>query len=129
MATQANLTIADGQASPVNHTFTAKGVRNGIAKWLDQVGGVYAGMPRITLSQREPVAQSPSNLVTILVRLPVLDSGATVPTVAYENMAEIKIRTHERSTLAERKDLAAYVKNLIALAVMQSTVTDNEIIY
>jgi hypothetical protein len=131
MTTIANMTLADGQASPVNHTFTAKGVRNGLAKWLDQVGGISAGMPIVTFSLREPAKSSPTTKVTMKVRLPTLETSPSflVPTVAYENFAVIDFVCHQRSTLAERKDLLAFVKNLLATTPMGDSVKDGEAIW
>lgn len=131
MSAIANLTLADGQASPVNHTFTAKGVRNGIAKWKDQVGAVEAGMPVATFSLRESTSSSPMTKVTMKIRLPVLETDPSfiVPTVAYENFVNIEFATHQRCTLAERKDLLAFAKNLLATTPMGDSVKDGETIW
>jgi hypothetical protein len=131
MALIANMTLADGQASPVNHTFTAKGVRNAVAKWKDQVGGVVAGMPVITFSLRESTSAAPMTKVTMKVRCPVLETDPSflVPTVAYENFANIEFAVHQRCTLAERKDLLAYVKNLLATTPVGDSVKDGEAIW
>lgn len=131
MAAIANMTLADGAASPVNHTFTAKGVRNGISKWRDQVSGVEAGMPVVTFSLRESNNSSPTTKITMKVRQPVLESDPSflVPTVAYENLVVIDFVTHQRCTLAERKDLLAFAKNLLATTPMGDAVKDGETIW
>ncbi len=131
MAQIANLVIADGAATPVNHTFTAKGVRNGIAKWLDQVGGIAAGMPIVTFSLREATSTSPMTKITMKVRCPTLETSPSflVPTVAYENFVNIEFATHQRCTLAERKDLLAFCKNLLATTPMGDSVKDGETIW
>lgn len=131
MAAIANLTLADGQATPVNHTFTAKGVRNGVSKWKDQVGGIDAGMPVATFSLRESTTSSPMTKIVMKIRLPVLETDPSflVPTVAFENFVNIEFATHNLSTLAQRKDLLAFAKNLLATTPMGDSVKDGETIW
>jgi len=131
MAVIANMTIADGAATPVNHTFTAKGVKNGVAKWKDQVGGVELGMPTITFSMRESTKDNPMTKVTIKFRLPALETDPSflVPTLAYEDSCTIEFLTHTRDTLQNRDDLRTYVYNLLGQANMVAAVQDRENIW
>lgn len=131
MSAIGNMTIADGAATPVNHTFTAKGVLNGVAKWKDQVAGVELGMPTITASIRESTKTNPMTKVTIKFRLPALETDPSflVPTLAYEDSATIEFLTHTRDTLQNRDDLQAFVYNMLNQAPMIALVKDREVIW
>lgn len=135
MAAIAALTLADGAATPVNHTFSPVKVdSNGVAKWHDKSGGIALGYPIVTLSVREPTKGSRAFKVQGKVVLPVLEvtspSTATgiqpAPTKAYDVMCNVEIVLPERASLQERKDAFAYLKNFLANAVFTSAVNDLE---
>lgn len=135
----ATITINDGQATPVAHTFTARRLQEGIAKWQDISGGIAVGFPTITASLREPVrgSKSPNYKATIKVALPVLEvvnsstySGITpAPTKAYDVVASLDIIMPERSALQNRKDIRAYLANLLANADIKAMVEDLNMVY
>lgn len=120
------IVIADGQATPVNHTFAPSRIdMAGVSRWEDRSGGIALGFPVLTFSMRAP---SPSTKgarayrMTAKVVTPVLEqtSASTstgiqpAPTKAYDLIAEISFVIPERSTLAQRTDLLAYVNGLLA---------------
>lgn len=138
MAAIAALTLADGQASPANHTFSPVKIdTTGIAKWQDRADGIAVGFPTVTVSVRDPNKGSKAYKVQAKVVLPVLEvtspstsSGIQpAPTKAYDLLANVEIVLPERSSIDERKDLLAYVKNLLANAVLTSAVHDLEGVY
>jgi len=51
------------------------------------------------------------------------------PSVAYNLIGNVEFVIPERSTLAQRKDLLAYVKNLMANAVVTAAGQDFEYVY
>lgn len=128
MAQIANLVLADGQATPVNHTFSPIDVRDGVAKWADKVGGISVGFPVITYSVRQPSKAARSYKITRKITLPVLaqtsPSTSTgiqpAPTKAYELIHNSEWVLPEQSTLADRQNLLAYVKNFDANVVMKN---------
>lgn len=135
MAQQAILTLADGQATPVNHTFSPVGKNDaGVAKWVDRVGGIAIGYPVITLKVAEPTKSKRAFVVSRRVILPVLEvtspSTSTgiqpAPTKAYDLVVDTTYSLPERSSKLERQHLLAYAKNFDAAAVMQSAVLDFE---
>ncbi len=139
MAARSNLTINDGQATPVSHTFSPNsGDGNlpgvSIITYEDRSGGIAAGFPRIQLSTRRSNGKSSNHKVAILVTRPVLEtvSNSTVsgiapaPTAAYEAVFRGEFVLPMRSDLSARKDVLAYVKNLFANAVITSAVQDLE---
>lgn len=128
MTAIAALTIADGQATPVNHTFSPVNIDQvGVAKWADRSGGIALGFPTLTFSMRQPATKGSRNYrVTAKVTLPVLEATSPststgiqpAPTKAYDLLATLEFVLPERSTLAQRNDLIAYVKNFLANATV-----------
>lgn len=138
MTAIAALTLADGQATPVNHTFSPVTIDSaGVAKYSDRSGGIALGYSTITLSLRQPTKDSRVYKVMAKIVTPVLEqtSASTstgiqpAPTKAYDLTATVEILLPERSTLSQRKDLLAYLKNFMANAVMSSAVQDFESVY
>lgn len=139
MAARANIALNDGQTTPVAHTFnpnSGDGNVPGVSviSYEDRSGGIQVGFPRVSISTRKPTRQNRNYKVTAMVVVPVMEnvSNSTVsgiapaPTVAYEVMCTSSFVLPERSSIAARKDLLAYVKNLYAHAVMTSAVQDLE---
>lgn len=140
MTAIAALTIADGATTPVNHTFSPDNIdQAGVARWADRSAGIAIGFPVITHSIKRPAAKgSRSYRVITKVTVPVLEqtspSTATgiqpAPTKAYDLIFNSEFVLPERSTLAQRNDLLAYVKNFFAnTAVIPPAVQSFESVY
>jgi len=124
MTAIAALTIADGAATPANHTFSPVNIDQvGVAKWADRSSGIALGFPVLSFSMKTPSVKGARNYrAMIKVALPVLEvtspSTSTgiqpAPTKAYDLLASVEFVLPERSTLAQRNDLLAYVKNFLA---------------
>lgn len=131
MSAQADLSLNDGQASPVAHTFSARGADMKLALWTDVSGGIGIGMGKVTLSYAQADGSNSAYKVEGRVTIPVMevisgaDGGYTpVPKVAFNLFAKIEIVIPNRASLQNRKDILAYVKNFAANAVLTSTVVD-----
>lgn len=138
MAAIAALTLADGQATPVNHTFNPVNIdATGVARWADRVGGIAIGYPVVSVSLRSPTKDSRAYKLVIKVVSPTLEvtspSTSTgiqpAPTKAYDCIFSGEMVLPERSTQAQRKDLLAFVKNMLANAVVTNAVNDFESVY
>lgn len=133
----AAITLADGQATPVTHTFAPVGVDGGIAKYEDRVTGIALGFPTITLSIRRPAKGSRNFKIVRKIVLPVLEvtspSTATgiqpAPTKAFEITNNSEWIIPERATPAQRADLLAYAKNFDASTVFQQMVKEYEAVW
>lgn len=131
MASFANVTLNDGLATPVAHTFAVKSNDNQVSTYEDRVGGVPVGFGKLIFRTSETAEQ---RTVKIDILVPVLEAvsganaaGFTPPAkVAYQNLGKLEFRTSLRSTLQQRKDIVAYVKNAAALALVGSLVADSE---
>ncbi|YP_010769651.1 coat protein [ssRNA phage SRR6960803_9] len=139
MTAFANITLNDGQAPPVAHTFIPRRIDQGVAKWQDTSGGIAVGFPTITASLREPIkgSKSPVYKATIKIVYPVLEtvsnstySGiAPAPTKAYDCVGTVELLLPERAVLQDRKNLRAYVANVLTQVDIKSLVEDLGMIY
>lgn len=134
----ATMTLNDGQASPVAHSFAPVNIdAQGVAKFADRSGGIALGYPIVTLTVRNPSKESRNYKVTAKVVTPVLEltspstsSGIQpAPTKAYDLLCNMEFVLPERSSLAERKNILAYAKNALAHAFVTASVQDFESIY
>lgn len=126
----ANLVLADGQGSPANHTFSYEAeVPNAI--WTEKASGIPIGFPKITIQQSRPTQARKSVKTSIKIATPVLEviSGdvegyTAAPKVAYTLLFEGHFVAPDRSTLQNRKDLTAFVQNLLGKAMVVSMLND-----
>jgi hypothetical protein len=140
MASQANLSINDGQATPVAHTFYTNGagwsdsLKGILASWVDRSQAAAVGYWKASLSFKEPAKGEKNYRVAFKTEVPVLEnvtnsttSGiAPAPTVAYNPISTTTFSIPERSTLAARKDQLAIHRNGLALSIITSAVQDLE---
>lgn len=131
MSAQTNTVLNDGQSTPVAKTFSARGADMALAVWKDVSGGISIGFPTITLSNRETDSINGTYRVEARVMLPVLetvsgDAGGYVPSakVAYKLLGKVELIAPNRATLQNRKDLRAFVANLLDHAVITETFID-----
>jgi hypothetical protein len=140
MTAIAALILNDGQATPVAHTFSPVNIdQAGVARWADRSGGIALGFPVITFSNKGPVAKGSRNFrETFKVVFPVLEltSPSTMtgiqpaPTKAFDLIFNGEFVLPERSSLAQRNDLLAFVKNFLANpAVIPPAVQNFESVY
>jgi hypothetical protein len=140
MAAQANLTINDGQATPVAHTFFTNGagwsdsLKGLLATWVDRSQAAAVGYWRASLSFKEPQKGEKNYRVVFKTEVPVLEnvtnstvSGvAPAPLISYNPISTTTFSIPERSTLAARKDMLAIHRNGLALSIITSIVQDLE---
>lgn len=126
MAARSNIVINDGLVTPVAHTFnpnSGDGNVPGVSviSYEDRILGIQVGFPVISIATRKPTKTNRNYKISIKVAVPVLEtvSNSTVsgiapaPTVAYTTMFIGEFIAPERSTLPIRRDLLAYVRNLL----------------
>lgn len=135
MPQMASITINDGQATPVAHTFDPSGLdKNGVSLYHDRSGGVPLGFPKITLALTSGNGTSTVYRVRAHVDVPVLKtaSGSTPagyspgPAVDFIMRGHVEFVLPSQSTAANRADILAYVKNLLSDAVTPAMVEDLE---
>ena len=131
MAAIVALTLPNGEATPVTKTFTPMDCTSQLATWTDRTSGISIGMPTITQSL---VVGGDVNKVVAKVVVPILESVAgddsngftPAPKVAYTLTAKLEMVLPARSTLAQRKDLTAFMYNYIKEGPFETAVNDYE---
>lgn len=125
MAAIAEIVINDGQESPVAHTFAPAKTQADMALLEDRSAGIYIGYNKLTFALARPMGASKEatrNLkLSIKIETPKLEtvSNNTVsgispaPTISYRPVVELMVTFPERCSLQDRKDLQAYVKNVL----------------
>lgn len=115
MANFANLSINDGQATPVAHTFATKSNDGRVTVYEDRFTGIPVAYGKLIIRTSET---SDQRIVKCDILVPTLEavSGANAAgftpaaKVAYQNIGKLEFRTSLRSTLQERKSIVAFVK-------------------
>jgi len=132
MSAIANIVINDGQGTPVAHTFAPAKTQADWALLEDRTSGIYIGYNKLTFKLDRPSGdsrQATRNLkLSIKIETPKLEnvtnstvSGvAPAPTISYRPVVELTCTFPERCSLQDRKDLQAYIKNVLS----NSFVTD-----
>ena len=134
----AAISLNDGRATPVAHSFAPVNIdATGVAKLADRSSGIALGFPVLSLSLRNPTQGNRNYKLVARVVVPTLEvtspSTATgiqpAPTKAYDVLANLEFVIPERAALQERKDIQAYIKNLLSHATFTSMIENLETIY
>ena len=131
MATFADISIADGLATPVSHTFKTKTSSGRLAVWEDRVTGVPVGYNKLSVETKD---NDTVRRVKLSIAVPTLEavSGANnagfVPaaTVAYVHRVNVEFMLPQRGVAQNRKDILAYLKNSLANATLSAIITDGD---
>lgn len=126
----ADLVLADGLATPVNHTFSVKSIVGVTASFEDRVSGVQVGYGKLT--QQTSQSKNGIRRVKLAFSIPVLEavsgSNATGFTpaakVAYSTEVDVEFRISERAIVQNRKDIVAFLKNALSNANIASIIID-----
>lgn len=122
MSSISNIVIDDGKTPVKAHTFGPNGNTGTEANYVDRSGGISVGFPTLKTNLALAGKGQPLNKIRVRMNVPVLEtiSGSTAqgvvpaPRLAYSASFDLTLIVHERSTTAERKDLRAYLRNLLA---------------
>lgn len=131
MTAFADITINDGKATPVAHTFKVKLNDNMVSLWEDRVNGVPLGYALVRLTTKDTASVRKIN---VAITVPTLEavSGANpagftpAPRVAYTHRFNGEFIMPQRGSTAERVDLLAYAKNFLALSLSTAVITTGE---
>jgi len=122
----AALTVNDGLATPVAHTFSPQSTNGSVAKWADRSLSIPAGYRTISHELVEPNGNRTVNKVIWGFMCPTVVAVDGVDTVVRYNSAKVELNIHPQSSLQERKDLLAYVANTLGLTQMKTSVENLE---
>lgn len=132
MSQVTTIVINDGATTPVAHTFAPSRVAPDMVTYQDRAAGIVAGFNILTMATRYADKKNGAQKVTIRMALPTLAVTAPttttgiqpVPVAAFECFANIEFVLPSASSVQNRKDLHALVKNLMAHAAIISAVVD-----
>jgi len=136
MAAIANVVLTDSAA--VDHTFAPLSTEAGVLDiWMDRASGIRIGMPQLSLGIRQPNKSARTAKVTLKLSLPTMEvtSPSTetgiqpAPTIAYTLLGTAEFVLHERSTLLERQNLLAMLRDAIDEAIVTAAVSTYDIPY
>lgn len=134
----AAITVNNGATTPVAKTFGPVNVdATGLASFADRTGGIALGYPMVTASLRSPTKGSRNYKAVVKVVTPVLEvtspSTSTgiqpAPTKAYDVTSIHEFIFPERCSLAERNDILAFAKNVLANSQIETMLKNLENIY
>lgn len=129
MSQAANIVLADGQATPVNVTFTPESVTPAISVFADRSASSAVGFRRLKVSNRFASGKSTVNRAAFSVEYPVTTTVNGITTQAYVLRANIDLILPDQATDTERKNLYAFLKNGLASSLIQGALRDLDPLY
>lgn len=129
MAQATSLVIADGQATPVNVTFSPESVTPSLSRFVDRTSGVASKFRRLNVRFNMPTAKKPGQ-EELAISVPVwgtLPSGAQG--VVYTLRSRLILELPDGCTDAERKDLYAFTTNAMSNALVRGSMRDLDPLY
>jgi hypothetical protein len=129
MPVVAALTINDGAATPVAHTYSPASQEGTLVKWADRSPSIPAGFRTVQHQYEEPKGQRTVHRITIGFYQPVVATVNSVDTVVRFSSGSIQLNLSPDSTLQERKDLLATMANALGLAGFKTSVENLEPYY
>lgn len=117
MSQIANIVIADGQSTPVNHTFSVLAAQSGDTPslWRDTASStVVSGQYRMSM---RVYRSTTADKVQIRVTMPKLSTDGTL-TKVHQNLAVLDLVLPDTADIQERKDILAFMKNALANSII-----------
>lgn len=131
MASIANLVLPNDGTGTTPITFTAVGVRDGVASWKNKAGGIAAGYHEVTMSLREPTKATPAYKVSAKIVVPKLETAQAflVPTKAFESLVKIEVVIPDRASKEDRDRIYAYATYVLSSQMMESAIRETESVF
>jgi hypothetical protein len=132
MAAASSFSVDDGQSTPVSHLF-APARKDGLLVVFEErtTANNPLGFYSFATSQTSPKSSSAviRTKLTLEVPLSVLDSSTGLYSYPSSNRWVVEGMIAKNATLAQRKDLYAYLKNIVSLTMVKSLFEDLDAIY
>lgn len=125
----ATLSINDGLATPVAHSFAPVSTDGSKAQWADRSPTIPAGFRTISFEVAPPSGNRTVYRGTMGLMNPTVASVNGVDTVVRYSSAQVTLNIAPDATLQERKDLLAYVANFLGNASVKTSVENLEPFY
>lgn len=125
----ASLSINDGLATPVAHTFAPVSTTGSAAKWADRSPSIPSGYRIISDELSEPNGNRTTYKRTIGLFNPTVQTVNGVDTVTRYEAGQLTFNFHPDSTLQERTDSLAYLVNFLQNATVKAAIVNVEPFY
>jgi hypothetical protein len=129
MSQAANIVINDGAATPVATTFAPESVTPALSTFADRTSGTSIGFRRLTVSTQFASGKQVVNRGKFSIAYPIISTVNGVSTVAYTLRANVEVILPDASTVAERNNLYAFLKNGLANALVTGALRDLDPLY
>ena len=128
MPQASNISLYDGQAAPVNHTFTVIKPQNddSPSEFRDLDRAVREQQVQVTELVTRAKGNSNRDKVKVQITIPILrtDAGGTTKVVDWATV-RVDYTVPQVCTDGEKKDLVAYIKNLLGHSSISAAVVDS----
>jgi hypothetical protein len=116
-----NLVLTDRATTPIAHTFVPRDIRDNIGTVVES-SGIPIGDNRFTISSvRTPQGKSKARVqLTVPVVQTQTINGVSTPVVVRTAYVDATFTFDATSTEQERKDLFAYISNLLGTAAVKT---------
>lgn len=123
----ATLQLKNDAATEVPFTVQGINYQTNVAAWVN-AGVSYDASKRVTFSMISPTSRSTRARLRLKVAIPIMDPVLTTRKTD-ELIANVELVLPKSSTLADRKDLRAYIADLLTDAVVTNAVNNFESVY
>lgn len=131
MPSATSITLADGQATPVNHVFEPVSVVPGQALLVNRDSTTAAGQKELIVSYDRAKTGRKTDRIKLRLNIPIeatsTDTGQTY--VAHTARFSCDVVLPDELTASERADVAAFVKNALADSVLNGYISDLDPMY
>ena len=124
MPSATTIALFDGQATPVSHNFEPQSIVPGKSIWVNRESDTSAGNLALIVGFDPAKSGRKTNRVTVRFNYPVEHVVDGVTKVSHTARFSADVVLPEEMTQAERDDMAAYVKNVLANAVVNGYMSD-----
>jgi len=125
----AALSINDGQATPVAHSFSPVTTDGSKAQWADRSPAIPSGFLTISHEVLPPSGSRTTHKLQSGFMTPSVATVDSVDKVVRYSSAQVTLNVHPDATLQERKDLLAYIKNFLDDSSVETSVYNLEPFY
>lgn len=135
MPSISTITVADSQATPVNHDFVPDKVDGDIAHWSERTSSVAAGFWPLAISLRQPVPGASAKVyrgkLTFAMPITVVETVNGVDRTKVERVyrATVELLQPADGTLEEREDFVELLANLLDDTQVRTVLEDLEHVY
>lgn len=131
MPIQTALTLADGQATPVNHVLAPKGARmqggRNVANWRDGTQPSMLAKWTVDETYTPPSGTTPEKF-RYVIRIPSVQTDANTGKVSSPRFAqaEVQVFIPLDATVAETNDIHAITKSFVSSSYFQDAIRNRE---